>query len=121
MAQAMIPNTGAHWKHGIDSSIPGLQTLHQRILPQQREILSYQKECIWLLLLFILANHWTTRVLDYTNVFPQANIDTDIYITEPPVLFGCKSGEDKVLKLRKSLHGLKQSPRTSYQHLSQGL
>ena len=59
-------------------------------------------------------------MIDYTNAFPQANIDTDIFV-EPPALFGCKSGEDKVLKLKKSLYGLKQSPRTFYQHLSKGL
>ena len=40
---------------------------------------------------------------------------------EPPTLFGSKTGQDKVLKLRKSMYGLKQSPRTFYQHLNQGL
>ena len=59
-------------------------------------------------------------MIDYTNAFPQADIDTEIYV-EPPALFGSKMGQDKVLKLRKSLHGLKQSPSTFYQHLSQGL
>jgi len=79
-----------------------------------------QWSTIRLLLILILTNSWTTRVIDYTNAFPQANIDTDIYV-EPPALFGSRTGEDKVLKLRKSLYGLKQSPRTFYQHLSQGL
>ena len=79
-----------------------------------------QWSTIRILLILILTNNWTTRVIDYTNAFPQAVIDTDIYV-EPPALFGSKSGEDKVLKLRKSLYGLKQSPRTFYQHLSQGL
>ena len=73
-----------------------------------------------MLLTFILTNEWKTRVIDYTNAFPQANIDMDIYV-EPPALFGSKSGTDKVLKLIKSLYGLKQSPRTFYQHLSTGL
>ena len=40
---------------------------------------------------------------------------------EPPVFFGSKTGEGKVLKWRKSLYCLKQSPRTFYQHQSQGL
>ena len=79
-----------------------------------------QWSTIRLLLILILTNNWTTRVIDYTNAFPQANIDTEIYV-EPPALFGSRKGEDKVLKLRKSLYGLKQSPRTFYQHLSQGL
>ena len=79
-----------------------------------------QWSTIRLLLILILTNDWKTRVIDYTNAFPQANIDTDIFV-EPPALFGSKSGEDKVLKLKKSLYGLKQSPRTFYQHLSKSL
>ena len=79
-----------------------------------------QWSTIRVLLILILTNAWKTRVIDYTNAFPQANIDTDIFV-ETPALFGCRSGEDKVLKLKKSLYGLKQSPRTFYQHLSKGL
>ena len=69
-----------------------------------------QWSTIRLLLILILTNHWTTRVIDHTNAFLQANIDTEVYM-EPPALFGSRKGEDKVLKLRKSLYGLKQSPR----------
>ena len=36
-------------------------------------------------------------------------------------MFGPKERSGKVLKLKKSLYGSKQSPRTFYQHLSQGL
>jgi len=79
-----------------------------------------QWSTIRILLILILTNRWNTRVIDYTNAFPQANIDTDIYV-EPPALFGSRNGEDKVLKLFKSLYGLKQSPRTFYQHLSKSL
>ena len=50
--------------------------------------------------------NWSTQVIDYTNAFPQDNIDTDIYV-EPPALFGSKTGQDKLLKLRKSMYGLK--------------
>ena len=55
---------------------------------------------IRLLLILILTNHWTTQIIDYKNVFSQANIDTDIYV-KLPVLFSRKSGKDKVLKLKK--------------------
>ena len=79
-----------------------------------------QWSTIRLVLIFILTQNWVTRVIDYTNAFPQANIDTDIYV-EIPALFGPKQKADKVLKLKKILYGLKQSPRTFYQHLSQGL
>ena len=76
-----------------------------------------QWSTIRILLILILTNNWTTPVIEYTNAFPQANKDTDIYV-EPPALFNSKSGKDKVIKLRKSLYGLNQSPRTFYQHLS---
>ena len=79
-----------------------------------------QWSTIRLMLIFILTQNWVTRVINYTNAFPQANIDTDIYV-EIPAMFGTKENSDKVLKLKKSLYGLKQSPRTFYQHLSQGL
>ena len=75
---------------------------------------------IRLMLIFILTQNWITRVIDYTNAFPQANIDTGIYV-EIPAMFGPKECSDKVLKLKKSLYDLKQSPKTFYQHLSQGL
>ena len=56
------------------------------------------------------------------NLSMQNNqtVDTDIYLG-PPTLFVSTTGKDKVLKLRTSLYGLKQSPQTFYQHLSQGL
>ncbi len=79
-----------------------------------------QWSTIRILLTLILTKGWKTRVIDYTNAFPQANIDTDIYV-ELPALFGSKMGTDKVLKLKKSLYGLKQSPCTFYQHLSKSL
>ena len=62
-----------------------------------------QWSTIRLLLIQILTTQWKTRVIDYTNTFPQANIDTDIFV-ETPALFGSKSGEDKVLKPKKSLY-----------------
>ena len=79
-----------------------------------------QWSTIRIMLILIITNKWVTRVIDYTNAFPQADIDTDIYV-ETPAMFGSKKGTDKVLKLKKSLYGLKQSPRTFYQHLSKGL
>ena len=79
-----------------------------------------QWSTIWLVLIFILTQDWVTRIIDYTNAFPQTKIDTYIYV-KMPAMFGNKLKSDKVLKLKKSLYGLKQSPRTFYQHLSQGL
>ena len=67
-----------------------------------------QWNTIRLLLILILTNHWTTRVIDYTYVFLQTNINTEIYV-EPPALFGSKKGDDNVLKLRKACMGLNRA------------
>ena len=59
-------------------------------------------------------------MIDYiVNTFPQANKDTDVYV-KMSVLFGSKQGADKVLKIKESLYGLKQSTHNIfYQHFSQ--
>ena len=72
-----------------------------------------QWNTIRMLWILILTNNWKTRVIDCTNAFPQANIDMDIFV-EPSALFGSSDGTDKVLKLKNSLYGLKQSPRTYF-------
>ena len=64
-----------------------------------------QWNMIRLLLIIILTKSSKTRVIDYTNSFPQANIDIYIFV-EPPALFGSSNGTDKVLKLKKSFYGL---------------
>jgi hypothetical protein len=57
------------------------------------------------------------KQIDYTAAFVEAPIDTDVYI-EMPRMF---SFEGKVWKLRKSIYGLKQSPRNYFLHLKQKL
>jgi hypothetical protein len=54
----------------------------------------------------------TTQV-DYTAAFAHADVGEDVYI-EMPKSFG-KPGI--LLKLRKSLYGIKQSPRNFFHHL----
>ena len=75
---------------------------------------------IRLLLSTVLAEGWTTRQVDYTNAFAQAELKEEVY-AEFPRLFGPKSGKDKVLHLLKSLYGLCQAPRTFFEKLKAGL
>ena len=58
-----------------------------------------QWSTIRLVLIFILTQNWVTGVIDYTNAFSQANIDTDIFV-KIPAMFGPKQKADKVLKLK---------------------
>jgi hypothetical protein len=69
-----------------------------------------------------LANDWTTRQVDYTNAFAQADLNEQVYV-EPPRGFlpKHKRGTDSVLHLNKSLYGLRQAPRTFYEKLRSGL
>ena len=60
-----------------------------------------QWSTIRIMLILIITNKWVTRLIDYTNALPQADIDTDIYV-ETPAMFGSKKGTDKVLKLKKN-------------------
>jgi Reverse transcriptase (RNA-dependent DNA polymerase) len=64
-----------------------------------------QWSTIRMLLASILTEAWTTRQVDYTNAFAQAEIKEEIYV-EYPKLFESAVGEDQVLKLNKSLYGL---------------
>jgi hypothetical protein len=73
-----------------------------------------------MLLTMVLQEGWTTKQVDYTNAFSQAELDEAVYV-EPPKLFEIRSGKDLVLKLLKSLYGLKQAPRKFFEKLRAGL
>ena len=60
-----------------------------------------------------LANEWTTRQVDYTNAFVQEDIKEKVYV-ECPKGFQRKENIYKVLKLFKSLYGLKHAPKIFY-------
>jgi hypothetical protein len=79
-----------------------------------------QWSTIRLLLSTVLTEGWTTRQVDYTNAFAQAELKEEVYV-ECPRLFGPQSGSDKVLHLLKSLYGLRQAPRTFFEKLKAGL
>ena len=79
-----------------------------------------QWSTVRLLLTLVLANQWTTKQVDYTNAFAQAAIQEEVYI-EPPRGFGRSDGKDMILKLNKSLYGLRQAPKTFFDKLKDGL
>ena len=54
------------------------------------------------------ANKWKLQQMDVETAFLNAKIDGEVYIQQPP---GFEQGKDMVCKLKKSLYGLKQSPR----------
>ena len=79
-----------------------------------------QWSTIRLLLSTVLTEGWTTRQVDYTNAFAQAELREDVDV-EFPKLFAPSGGGDWVLKLLKSLYGLRQAPKTFFEKLREGL
>ena len=72
-----------------------------------------------MMLIFAELNRLHTRSIDFTLVFPQAEIKTDIYMEIPD---GCGIGDsDYVLKLLRNVYGLKDAGATWYEHLCKGL
>ena len=66
-----------------------------------------------LILIMTILLGLENQQIDYTAAFVQAPIDTDVYV-EMPRLF---STPGSVWKLKKSIYGLKQSPRNYFLHM----
>jgi hypothetical protein len=85
---------------------------------------TYDRVCQWsterMIHTMVLREGWATKQVDHTNAFSQAEMKETV-LSEPPKLFGAKSGKDMVLRLLKSLYGLKKAPRTFYEKLIDGL
>jgi len=70
-----------------------------------------------LLLVLMVTMNLASKQVDYTLAFVHADLEDEIYV-EMPRLFQ-KPGH--VLKLKKSLYGLRQSPLNFFLHLKEGL
>jgi hypothetical protein len=68
-------------------------------------------------MLFALGatNRWEVHSLDIKTAFLNGDIDTDVYMMQPP---GFVDGDNLVAHLQKSLYGLKQAPRLWYEKLA---
>lgn len=68
-----------------------------------------------------LHKQWNTQQLDFDNSFVQAKVKETVYVGMPPGFCDGNGAKQSVLKIRKSLYGLVQAPRTWYQHLKEKL
>ena len=69
--------------------------------------------------LAVIYDHMVHQI-DVKTVFLNGNLEEETYI-EQPKSFVCSGQENKVCKLKKSLHGLKQAPKQWYQKFDQTL
>ena len=74
-------------------------------------------QTVRLLLMSSILLNLSTKQIDYTAAFVQAEIDTDVYVQMPRGF----EQQGKVYKLNKCLYGLKQSPRNYFLHLKSKL
>ena len=62
-------------------------------------------------------NHWPLHQLDIKNAFLNGVLEEEVYMEQPPG-FVVKEEASKVCRLRRSLYGLKQSPRAWFGRFS---
>ena len=73
------------------------------------------------ILLSLAANFdWSLHQLDIKNAFLNGDLEEEVYMSLPPG-FVKEYGENKVCRLRKSLYGLKQSPRAWFGRFERAL
>ena len=72
------------------------------------------------MLIFSLLHDLHARSIDFTLAFPQADVDTTIYM-ELPRGVETVNGKDEVFLILKNLYGLKQASKTWFEHLRDGL
>ena len=77
---------------------------------------------IRLFLTHSLLRGWHTRQVDFVLAFPQADVETDIYMKIPAGYHRNDADPaEHCLKLIKNVYGTRQGPRTWSKHLTRGL
>ncbi|KAK2999903.1 hypothetical protein RJ639_023010 [Escallonia herrerae] len=67
----------------------------------------------------VIIKNWELHQIDINNAFLHGDLHEEVYIRPPPGF--SPSSPNKVLRLRKSLYGLRQSPRNWFAKLSTAL
>ena len=76
---------------------------------------------ICLILILSLVLNWQMVQMDYTNAFAQSTLAEEVYMEIPKDFMTSDKNNDYVLKLNKSLYGLRQAPLSWFAHLKEHL
>jgi Reverse transcriptase (RNA-dependent DNA polymerase) len=74
-----------------------------------------------LIMYLIVLNKWETRQLDFVLAFPQAPVETDLYMDIPSDFEVKGNPKEYSLKLINNLYGQKQAGQVWNLHLTKGL
>lgn len=112
---------GSKWvykiKHNADGTIERYKAWLVALGNKQVEGVDYgetfapvaKMEIVRLFLEVVAGNNWPVHQMDVQNAFLHGDLEEEVYMKPPP---GFHTTDDKkVCRLRKSLYGLKQSPR----------
>jgi len=75
---------------------------------------------IRVLLSLAVNSDWPLYQLDVKNAFLNGDLEEEVFMSLPPG-FENKLGSDKVCRLKKSLYGLKQSPRAWFERFGKAV
>ena len=76
---------------------------------------------IRLILILSLIRNWQMVQTDYTNPFAQSTVAEEVYMEIPKDFMTSDKNNDYVLKLNKSLYGLRQATLSWFSHIKEHL
>ncbi|RVW64787.1 Retrovirus-related Pol polyprotein from transposon RE1 [Vitis vinifera] len=108
------------WKTAVQEEIQALEkngTWEISELPEETFALVAKLNSIRVLLLVVVNLDWNLHQLDVKNAFLNGELEEEVYMKIPPSM-ETPENSGKVCKLRKSLYGLKPSPRAWFDQLT---